>query len=81
MEAECIFCLSQALRVLVPLRTILDVVTTALHLKQDPKSVIKSTIYEDNQARLALATSDPPKMTQRLMSIAAKYSLAPRASL
>ena len=72
MEAEYIS-LSQALRVLLPLRIILDEVTTALHLKQDPHSAIKSTIFEDNQACLSLATSDPPKMTPRSKSIAVKY--------
>ena len=72
MEAEYIS-LSQALRVLLPLRIILDEVTTSLRLKQEPHSVIKSTIFEDNQACLALATSDPPKMTPRSKSIAVKY--------
>ncbi|KAI2489482.1 hypothetical protein MHU86_25099 [Fragilaria crotonensis] len=72
MEAEYIS-LSQALRVLLPLRIVLDEVTTSLHLKQDSHSVIKSTIFEDNQACLALANSDPPKMTPRSKSIAVKY--------
>ena len=72
MEAEYIL-LSQALRVLLPLRLVLDEVTTALALKQDPKSLIKSTIFEDNATCLALATSDPPKMTPRSKSIAAKF--------
>ena len=72
MEAEYI-ALSQALRVLIPLRIVLDEVTTALNLKQDPHSSIKSTIFEDNQACLLLATSDPPKMTPRSKSIAVKY--------
>lgn len=36
-------------------------------------SVIKSTIFEDSQACLALATSDPPKLTPRSKSIAVKY--------
>ena len=72
MEAEYIS-LSQALRVLLPLRIILDEVSTALSLKHDPHSAIRSTIFEDNQACLALATSDPPKMTPRSKSIAVKY--------
>ena len=72
MEAEYIS-LSQALRVLLPLRIVLDEVTTALHLKQEPHSEIKSTIFEDNQACLSLATSDPPKLTPRSKSIAVKY--------
>jgi hypothetical protein len=72
MEAEYIS-LSQALRVLLPLRIALDEVSTFLHLKHDPHSLIKSTIFKDNQACLALATSDPPKLTPRSKSIAVKY--------
>ena len=72
MEAEYIS-LSQALRVLLPLRIVLEEVSNHLHLKSDPHSAIKSTIYEDNQACLLLATSDPPKLTPRSKSIAVKY--------
>ena len=72
MESEHI-CLSQSMRVLIPLCMLLQEVTNALHLNQDPKSLIKSTVFEDNQACLALATSDPPKMTPRSKSIAVKY--------
>ena len=72
MEAEYIS-LSQALRVLLPLRIVLDEVSTLLHLKHDPHSLIKSTVFEDNQACLALATSNPPKLTPRSKSIAVKY--------
>jgi hypothetical protein len=72
MEAEYIS-LSQSLRVLLPLRVVLNEVSVFLHLKHDPHSSIKSTIYEDNQACLSLATSNPPKMTPRSKSIAVKY--------
>jgi hypothetical protein len=72
MESEYIS-LSQALRVLLPLRIVLDEVATSLHLKHDPQSTIQSTIFEDNQACLSLASSDPPKMTPRSKSIAVKY--------
>ena len=72
MEAEYIS-LCQALRVLLPLCIILDEVSTSLSLKSDPHSSIKSTIFEENQASLSLATSDPPKMTPRSKSIAVKY--------
>ena len=61
MEAEYI-CLSQALRVLLLLRIIINEVTTALlSLKQDPKSLIKSTIFEDNADCLALAILPTPR--------------------
>ena len=72
MEAEYIS-LSKAMRVLLPLRIVLDEVSIALKLRQDPHSAIRSTIFEDNQACLSLATSDPPKMTPRSKSIAVKY--------
>ena len=72
MEAEYI-ALSKALRILLPLRIVLDEVSTALNLKHDPHSSIRSTIFEDNQACLLLATSDPPKLTPRSKSIAVKY--------
>jgi hypothetical protein len=64
MESEYIS-LSQSLRVLLPLRIVLDELATSLNLKHDPHSSIKSTIFEDNQACLSLASSDPPKMTPR----------------
>jgi hypothetical protein len=72
MESEYIS-LSQAMRVLLPMRLLLEEVSTALRLKTDPKSKIKSTIWEDNAACLTLASSDPPRMTPRSKSIAVKY--------
>jgi hypothetical protein len=56
-----------------PLRIVLDEVSSALGLKHDPHSFIRSTIFEDNQACLLLASSDPPKITPRSKSIAVKY--------
>jgi hypothetical protein len=58
MDAEYIS-LSQAMRVLLPMRMLLEEVSTALHLKHDPKSVIKSTIWEDNSVCLVLGTTNP----------------------
>jgi hypothetical protein len=72
MEAEYI-ALSQALRVLLRLRTVLKEVCGALNLDHGTKSSIRSQIFEDNEACLKLATSDPPKMTPRSKSIAVKY--------
>ncbi len=71
MEAECI-ALSKALQILLPLRVVLDEVSKALGLRHDPHSAIRSTIFEDNQACLSLATSYPPKMTPRSKSITVK---------
>ena len=72
MESEYI-ALSQSLRVLLPLRQVLQEVTKALHLTTTPQAPIYSTIFEDNQACFKLATSDPPRMTPRSKSIAIKY--------
>jgi hypothetical protein len=72
MESEYIS-LSQAMRVLLPMRLLLEEVSTTLKLKTDPTSKIKSTIWEDNAACLTLASSDPPRMTPRSKSIAVKY--------
>jgi hypothetical protein len=72
MKAEYI-ALSQALRVLLPLRTILNEVCKALHLSPNGKSAIRSHIFEDNQACFKLPTYDPPRMTPRSKSIAVKY--------
>jgi hypothetical protein len=72
MEAEYIS-LSRSLRIPLPLRVVLNEVSVYLHLKHDPHSSIRSTIYEENQACLSLATSNPPKMTPQSKSIAVKY--------
>ena len=72
MEAEYI-ALSQALRVLLPLRRLLQEVCQPLSLSDKSDTLIRSTIFEDNQACLQLATSDPPRMTPRSKSIAVKY--------
>jgi hypothetical protein len=72
MESEYI-ALSQALRVLLPLRELLQEVCQPLGLSAHSKVLIRSTIFEDNHACYQLATSDPPRMTPRSKSIAIKY--------
>jgi Reverse transcriptase (RNA-dependent DNA polymerase) len=72
MESEYI-ALSQSLRVLLPLRQLLQEVSHTLGLSIHSNSLIQSTIFEDNQACYQLATSDPPRMTPRSKSIAIKY--------
>jgi hypothetical protein len=71
MEAEYI-ALSTAMRSFVPLRRVLGDLTTSLGVKVEPDSEI-STVFEDNQAALTLATQDPPRMTPRSKHIAVKY--------
>jgi Reverse transcriptase (RNA-dependent DNA polymerase) len=44
-----------------------------LNVIGDAGSIIRSTIFEDNQACYQLATTDPPRMTSRSKSIAIKY--------
>jgi hypothetical protein len=72
MEAEYI-ALSTAMRSLLPLRHTLQELVAALSLSQDQKSVIHSTIWEDNAAALILANSDPPRLTKRSKHIHVKY--------
>jgi hypothetical protein len=72
MEAEYV-ALSTAMRSLIPMRIILGEANSALNLSGNKTSVIRSTIWEDNQAALILATSDPPRLTPRSKHIAVKY--------
>lgn len=71
MMAEYV-ALSSAMRSLVYLRRVHEEICTTVKLPFDPKSNI-STVFEDNQACLTLATTDPPRMTPRSKSIAVKY--------
>jgi hypothetical protein len=71
MEAEYI-ALATSMRTLLPLKSILS--TIGLALGFDSSQLNKtSTIYEDNEAALSLATTDPPRMTPRSKHIAVKY--------
>jgi hypothetical protein len=70
-EAEYI-ALSSGMRSLLPLRWILEEVTTTLDLPLNSKSVV-STVWEDNAAALQLATTDPPKISPRTKHINIKY--------
>jgi hypothetical protein len=71
VESEYISC-STGMRVLIPLRQRLIDVCSWLKL-ESPDSSTVSTVWEDNQAALKLATADPPKMTPRSKHIAVKY--------
>jgi Reverse transcriptase (RNA-dependent DNA polymerase) len=70
MEAEYI-ALSTALRDLVPLREIIHEVAAALGLMEALSCCAHSTIFEDNNGALALATT--PKLTPRSKHIGVKY--------
>jgi hypothetical protein len=70
-EAEYI-AMSSGMRSLLPLRWILEEVTTILDLPREKRSVI-STVWEDNAAALLLATTNPPKISSRTKHINVKY--------
>jgi histone deacetylase 1/2 len=71
MEAEYISA-STGMRTLVPLRNRLINVCSWLELSS-PDTAIVSTVWEDNNAAMYLATSDPPRLTPRSKHIAIKY--------
>ena len=70
-EAEYI-ALSTGMRSLLPARNILEEVITTLQLSSDPLTQI-STVWEDNEAALILATTDPPKISSRTKHFNVKY--------
>jgi len=70
-EAEYIT-LSQAMRALLPLCSLLLEVGTKLDLKFSTKSVVKTRVWEDNTGALALATN-PTTISARTKHMAIKY--------
>ena len=62
LESEYI-ALSQAMRDLVPMRRLLQEVGTKMNLDFAKPALVHSTIFEDNNGALGLATS--PKLTPR----------------
>ena len=71
MEAEYI-ALSTTLCDLIPLKRLIKVVTTAVGLN-DSATIIKTTVWEDNQGCVILANLEPPRMTPRSKHYAIKY--------
>jgi hypothetical protein len=69
-EAEYI-ALSQAMRELLPLCRLLLEIATAMQLSGINNSVIKSTVFEDNNG--AIFTAKSVKMTPRTKHIEVKY--------
>jgi hypothetical protein len=70
MEAEYI-ALSNAMRDLIPARQLLEGIAGALKLKIPGGAKLRSTVFEDNNGALILATV--PRMTPRSKHIAVKY--------
>ena len=72
MESEYIS-LSMAMRSLIYLRGLMFEVDNIFGLGVGDSISTISTVFEDNSAALALATTDPPRMTPRSKSLAVKY--------
>jgi hypothetical protein len=69
-EAEYI-ALSQAMRDLLPMRSFLQEIGKRLNLKFAKETMLHSTVFEDNNGAISLATA--PKITPRTKHIAVKY--------
>ncbi|MCA1807605.1 MAG: Ty1/Copia family ribonuclease HI, partial [Actinobacteria bacterium] len=72
MESEYIS-LSMAMRSLIYLRGLMFEIDEIFGLGVGNNISTISTVFEDNSAALALATTDPPRMTPRSKSLAVKY--------
>jgi histone deacetylase 1/2 len=73
MEAEYI-ALSTAMRALLPMRQIHSEILSAFMQQEAQNVSTVSSVWEDNQAALLLATAtDPPRLTPRSKHIAIKY--------
>jgi hypothetical protein len=70
LEAEYI-ALSSAMREFLPMRRLFKEIGEKMNLQLEEKGLLHSTIFEDNNGALGLATS--PKMTPRTKHIAVKY--------
>ena len=71
VEAEHI-ALSTAMRKLIQLQTVLFKIKDTFGLKISNNLSTMSAVFEDNRALCVLATTDPPRMTLRLKSLAMK---------
>ena len=69
-EAEYI-ALSQSMRDLLPMRSLLQEVGTKMNLSFVKEAKVKSKVFEDNNGALTLANA--PKMNPRTKHIAVKY--------
>ena len=70
LEAEYI-ALSTAMREMLPLRRLFAEIGIRMKLRLESRGLLHSTIFEDNNGCLALATA--PKLTPRTKHIAVKY--------
>jgi hypothetical protein len=70
LESEYIS-LAQGMRDLLPMRRLLEEVSTSLGVIPAGAALVKSTVFEDNNGALGLATT--PKLTPRTRHICVKY--------
>jgi hypothetical protein len=70
LEAEYI-ALSLAMRELIPMRRLFKELGAKMNLQLEEKGLLHSTVFEDNNGALGLATA--PKLTPRTKHIAVKY--------
>jgi hypothetical protein len=62
---------SMAMREVLPMRALLEEISSKIELKCSPTTLVKSTIFEDNQGCLSLV--NVPKMSTRNKYLALKY--------
>jgi hypothetical protein len=72
MMAEYI-ALSTAMRTLIPLRTTISEIMQCIDESFDSKSMIKSTVWEDNEPALTLTNAELPCLTPGSKHFAVKY--------
>ena len=72
MESEYIS-LSMAMRSLIFLRGLMFEIDSIFGIDVGSTVSSISTVFEDNQPAIALATTDPPRMTPGSKSLAVKY--------
>ena len=70
LEAEYI-ALSSAMREMLPMRRLFQEIGEKMNLRLKEKGLLHSTVFEDNNGALGLATA--PKMTPRMKHIAVKH--------
>lgn len=72
MEAEY-NALSMALKELLPLKRLVEIVANAIQLPLQPTIAMRVTVWEDNSGALTLANLEPGRMTPRSKHYGVKY--------
>ena len=72
MESEYIAC-STSCRELIPLRSLVTEISSAVGISDEDLAFLHTTIWEDNVGALTLANLELPRMTPRSKHIAIKY--------